>query len=211
MIEYQIILFKNKNKKKLIKKYSSKKKSIHKYLDLINNNDVKFEVMYENGVKCNYEIALICINCDEDLDLFTTDSIGRNILIESEDKKVKFLKISNFPVEEKIQDYQTKKKIDVESLCSEYLDDSNLKNIFTLNNKLFIQNNEIIDCFITKNEHDSIRLLNTLEFIMNETGQGFISMQYKTSSDKKYIYNILENYGFDRKFLYRKVINHHKK
>lgn len=211
MIEYQIILFKNKNKKKLLKKYSSKKKSVEKYFDLINNNNVKFEVMYENGIKSDYEIALVCVNCDEDLELFSTDSIGRNILIESDDNNVKFLKISNYLIEEKIQDYQQKKKITIDSLCSTYLKDTNLKNIFTLNNKLFIQNNEIINCFVTKNEYDSIRLLNTLEYMMSESGKGFISMQYKSSSDKKYIYNILEDYGFDKKFLYRKVINHQKK
>ena len=111
MEEYQIILFKNKNKKKLIKKYSSKKKSIQRYFDLIHKNDVKFEVMYENGIKCNYEIALVCMNCEKDLELFSTDSIGRNILIESDDKNISFLKISNYLIEEKIQDYQQRKKL----------------------------------------------------------------------------------------------------
>ena len=211
MEEYQIVLFKNKNKKKVIKKYYSKKRAVEKYNELIKNNDIKFETKYENSIETRYELGLLCKNCLEKNELFSIDEFGRNVFVESSDKSITFLKISDYLIEETIQDYQTKNKIKFDDLFGTYLSDKTFKNLFTLNNKFFIQEDESINCFILKNESDSIRLLNTVEYFLTEKNYGFISMTYKNTIDKKYIYNILENYGFDRKFLYRKNINHPRK
>ena len=59
MENFIIVLFKNKKKKKIIKGYVTSKNANLKYKKLIENNNIPFEVLYENGSKCKYEIALL--------------------------------------------------------------------------------------------------------------------------------------------------------
>ena len=49
---YQIVLFKNKVKKKIINKFKTHKKAVEFYNDLLKENDeVIFDKEFENGVK----------------------------------------------------------------------------------------------------------------------------------------------------------------
>ena len=78
MENFIIVLFKNKKKKKIIKGYSTEKNANLKYKSLLKNNNIPFEVVFENSERCDYEIALLSSLDDYQLPLFKTDEIGRN-------------------------------------------------------------------------------------------------------------------------------------
>jgi len=61
MSNYLVVLFKNKKKKKIIKKFVTLSRAKNYFEELINkSNEVIFEVLVENGKDCKFELALIC-------------------------------------------------------------------------------------------------------------------------------------------------------
>ena len=81
---YQIVLFKNKVKKKIINKFKTHKKAVEFYNDLLKENDeVIFDKEFENGVKSNYELAIIEKVSGTLLPVFLKDEIGRTIKVKS--------------------------------------------------------------------------------------------------------------------------------
>jgi hypothetical protein len=60
MHRYSVILFKDKVRRKIIKKFISIKKADEFFIkEKSKSDDVIFEVLYENGLECKYEIGLI--------------------------------------------------------------------------------------------------------------------------------------------------------
>jgi hypothetical protein len=56
-MNYQIVLFKNKTKKKIINKFNTHKRANNYFESLLNESDsVIFDKKYENGVECSYEL-----------------------------------------------------------------------------------------------------------------------------------------------------------
>ena len=83
---YLIVLFKNKTKKKIINKFKTYKKAIEFYNNLLyKSNDVLFPVNYENGLQCDYEIALLERNIGTSNTLFNKDEFGRQVRVELDD------------------------------------------------------------------------------------------------------------------------------
>ena len=81
---FQIVLFKNKVKKKIINKFKTHKKAVEFYNDLLKENDeVIFDKEFENGVKSNYELAIIEKVSGTLLPVFLKDEIGRTIKVKS--------------------------------------------------------------------------------------------------------------------------------
>ena len=78
---------------------------------------------------------------------------------------------------------------------------NNLKLVSKLNNKIIVQNDENIKLFSLKNESDSERLFDLLS---QEQKRAYIMAPEVSIEQKKYLYNLLENYGFDKQMLYRK-------
>ena len=60
MANYLVVLFKNKTRKKIIKKFITLSRAKNYFKRLIEeSNDVIFEVLVENGVDCKFELALV--------------------------------------------------------------------------------------------------------------------------------------------------------
>lgn len=198
-------MFKNNKKKKLIKKYKTKKKAISSFFLLVEENKkIKFYKKFENSESCKYYISLITNEEKVQKSLFLVDELGRNKPINLESSEYIFLEISEFMMEEKIYDWSTNKKITYKELFDLYLENKNLKNIFTLNNKLCVQIDEKINLFSLKNEFDSKRLLETIEMDFFENGRNdAIFSKDLSTTHRKWIYNLLKNNGFDLKRLYR--------
>ena len=78
---------------------------------------------------------------------------------------------------------------------------NNLKLVSKLNNKIIIQSDEQIRLFSLKNESDSERLF---EILSQEQKRAYIMAPEVSIEQRKYLYNLLENYGFDKSMLYRK-------
>lgn len=168
------------------------------------SNKVKFNVEVENSESCKYEIALITTTLDYQIDLFVQDDIGRNVKVETEDSKFKILSISSFNVPEKIQDWSTNNRISFEEFYSKYFTNRNLKNVFTINNKMVIQQDEDVKIFSLKNSIESKRFLTILqEFMISERRSDAIFVPDNDNIQRKYLYSILEEKGIDKNKLYR--------
>lgn len=200
-----VVLFKNKKRKKIIKSFVTKNKAELYFKKKIDESDiVKFNVDVENAKKVKYEIGLLSIIDESQLVLFKQDDIGRNVKIEIVDSDYKIIKIENYNIPEKIFDWSTNKRISFNEFFMKYFKEKDLKSVFTLNNKLIIQKDEKVSVFSLKNSGESKRFLQTLQEYM--ISQGRFDGLFVTDTDtihRKYLYDLLEKNGIDKKRLYR--------
>lgn len=198
-------MFKNKKKRKIIKRYDTEKKAIEKYNALIKeNNEIIFEKQVENAEETNYELGLITNQKKIQDSLFLTDELGRNITVNLENPDYVFTKISKFKIEELIYDWQDRKKITLKEFINKYCKSKDLKNIFSLNNKICVQIDESVTVFSLKDTNESHRFIEVLEeyFYQNKRGDA-IFVKDVSSTQRKWIYDVLNKKGFDKKRLYR--------
>jgi len=136
--------------------------------------------------------------------IFYTDGLGRNVVVKVEDPDYVFLDIKLYNIEELIFDWQTQNKITFNDFIKNYCNKSDLKSIYTLHNKICVQIDENVSIFSFKDSDESDRFLFTLEdyFIDNSRSDAFFVRDISTAQ-RKWIYNILENKGFNKKRLYR--------
>jgi hypothetical protein len=202
---YIIVLFKNKKKKKIIKRFVTEKKARNHFNELIKENDkILFDKRIENATDSEYLIGLVTNQTNVQKTLYYTDDLGRNIVANLENSNYVFLDIKNYKIEEKLFDWQDQKKINLFELEKKYFKTTELKNIFTLNNKLCIQIEEDVSVFSLKDSEESKRLLESLENkFMNENRMDSLFVRDVSTAQRKWLYNILESKGFDKKRLYR--------
>jgi hypothetical protein len=201
---YLIVLFKNKKKRKIINSYATEMNAKKKFDGIIKNNKIVFEKVIENATPVEYEIGLLTNTTNIQKSLFITDELGRNNPVNLENPDYVFLDLKKFYVEEKIFDWQTQKKITFGELIKNYCSDSNLKSIFTLNNKVCIQLENDISLFSLKDKNDSIRLLeNMQDYFFNNKRLDGIFVKDVSSAQRKWLYGLLVEKGYDKKRLYR--------
>ncbi len=161
---YLIVLFKNKKKRKIIKRYATEKNAKKKFNRLIEDNkSIIFDKIIENAEESTYTLGLLTNKTKIQKTLFITDDLGRNIPADLQNSDYVFLDIKKFKVEETLYDWQTKEKITLDFFIKNYCNDKNLKNIFTLNNKICIQNDLDIKLFSLKDVNESIRFLEIIQ------------------------------------------------
>jgi hypothetical protein len=205
-MNYQIVLFKNKLQQKIIKKFVTSKRANDFYNDLLlESNDVVFETRYENGKKVEYELALLEKKGNVLFPIYTKDEFGRNIKLEFDNDEFNIIKISQYNEPEKIKDYQTGHKITSQTFINKYLSKDGLKLVSKLNNKIIVQKDEELYLFILKHSEDAQRFIMSLteRFVMLKRGDCMFVMD-TSSQQKKYLYQLLSDRGFNKKFLYRK-------
>jgi|688.fasta_scaffold617512_2 hypothetical protein len=210
---FLIVLFKNKKKRKIINKFKTLKKA-KKYFDsLINESkDVVFCKEYENGSPCNYELALLEKGSKSKSNYFIRDEIGRQVKIELEDSDFVINKIESYCVPDSILDYQTKKKIQVNDLIEKYIPKDSLSMISKLNNKIVIQNDDNFYLFTLKNSDDANRLIDNMNDLVNSKKRiNVILVKDYSTTQRKYLYSILEEKGFPKSYLFRHSTTHQVK
>lgn len=205
-----VVLFKDKEKRKIINKFLTDKRAQKYYEKLIKESDeVLFDMKYENGFECKYELGLIQYGSSKKQSFFVRDEYGRQVKVELEDEDHTILKISNYRIEEYIYDYQTKKKITSKDLIKKYLPKVGLKLISKLNNKIVIQNDDEFNLFTLKNNEDSDRFLETLtEYFRKEKRIDCILVKDTSTVQRKYLYDLLITKGFQRSYLFRQSTTH---
>lgn len=198
-------MFKNKKRKKIIKSFVRKSYAEKFFKQKIDeSNQVKFNVEVENSEDCKYEIAFLSLVDDKQIPLFVQDDFGRNVKIDLQDSDYKITRIEPYNLPEKIQDWQKNKRITYEEFLKYYFGERELKNVFTINNKVVIQKDEQINIFSFKNKNESKRFLKILqEDLISQKRADGIFVTDKDTVQRKYIYELLEKYGIDRKKLYR--------
>lgn len=204
---FYIVLFKNRVRKKIVKSFKTSKRCISFYNNLIEKSDsVLFEKKTENGRGCEYELAILEKKNPTLFSLYSTDEYGRNIKIELEDNNFTISKIKRFKIDDKIYDYQTKKKIVTSVLIQKYLNKDGLKLVSKLNNKILIQQEEKCYLFTFKNESDSTRFIESVSsFFMGIKRYDCIFVKDTSTAQRKYLYEYLIHQGYPKDYLYRKV------
>lgn len=210
MKNYAIVLFKNKSSKKILKDFVTYKRA-KLYFDglLKKNNDVLFPMKIENGKEVFYEIALIENSKSKLLPVYLTDELGRNVKVKMEDSDKNIVEISIYKKEEKLFDVNQNKKISVSDIIKKYLRGDGLKMIFSLNNKVIIQNDNDFKIFSLKTEEESNRFLDFLTlYFINIKKKDCLIVKDNSAAQKKYLLKLLSENGFDKKVLYRKSTTH---
>ena len=206
MENYLIVLFKNKKKKRIIKKFVTLSRATKFFNQLINeSNDVIFEVLVENGKECKFELALIEMSVNQSAPVYMTEDFGRSIKIKLEDDGMSILSINPYKEEDLLYDVKNKSKITAQEFIKKYLKGDGLKMVSVLNNKVILQKDEEIDLFSLKNESECTRFVESLSSYFFKTKRGdCLFIKDCSSPQRKYLYNLLESNGFDKKVLYRK-------
>jgi hypothetical protein len=206
MENYIVVLFKNKTKKRIIKKFITLKNAELFFRNLIKKNEeVIFEKKLENGQDCVFEVGIIELSNKQLFPVYLTDEIGRNVKVKLEDENMTLLDIKPFKKDEKLFDLQTNKKITSSELVKKYIDKEGVKMISALNNKLIIQINEKFFLFSVKSQNESDRFLDCLSshfFKIKRTDCIFVKDYSK--AQRKYLLSILDSAGIDKKILYRR-------
>ena len=206
-------MFKNKKKRRIIKGYTTESNAKRKYEDLLKKNNVLFPVEFENAEYCIHELGLLTTQRDFQLPLFLTDDYGRNekVYVEGESHYT-FLEVKPYPIEEKIYDWQTDDKITLEKLIKTYCPVAEMKSISTLHNKIIIQIDEDFKLFSLKNSDDAERCLQTMEKYFRKKGRkDSIFVRDISTTQRKWLYDVLETKGFDRTKLYRQYTTYSKR
>jgi hypothetical protein len=206
MENYLVVLFKNKKKKKIIKKFITFNRTKLFYDNLIKESqEVIFNVEVESGEECKYEIGLVEMSGKQLVPVYMTDEFGRSIKVKLDDEGMTLLQISQYKKEELIYDVKESKKITVNELIKKYLRGDGMKMVSVLNNKVVVQQEEKFYLFTLKNEQESSRFVDclSLHFFKIKRGDCLFVKDY-SSAQRKYLYGILESNGFSKRVLYRK-------
>jgi hypothetical protein len=206
MENYLIVLFENKVRKKILKKYITFKNA-KQFFDkcLAESDNVIFKKNISNGYEVYFEIGLVELSSKQLIPVYITDEIGRNIKVSLENDGMTLISIFQYNIEESLFDLQTNSKIDTVDFIKKYLKKDNIKMVSSLHNKIIIQNEDKINLFSLKNSSEANRFLDCISSYFFKIKRGdCIFVKDVSSAQKKYLINLLSNSGYDKKMLYRK-------
>ena len=205
-MNYLVVLFKNKERKKIINRFKTFDRAESFYNKMMEENkSVIFETKVENARPCDYELCLLKKHDDDFEKLFVKDDFGRQILVNLDDPDYKIMRVSKYKVPEKIFDVNQNKKITTEEFIKKYLPKNTIKLRSRLNNKVAVQNDDNVKLFSLKDEDESRRFLENLNDYLIDNGRGDAIIVIETSkAQKKYLYDILSDMGFSKQSLYRR-------
>lgn len=208
---YIVVLFKNKVKRKIINKFKTLKRANNFYQSLLNESkNVIFEKRFENGVLCDFEIGLLDSNKTNEVKYYK-DDLGRQIKLELEDENYHISKIEKYKTEELFLDFKIKKKISTQDLLNKYLNGDGIKMISKLNNKIIVQKDEDYNLFTFKTEMDADRFIDSLSnYLMNNNRVDCILVKDSSTIQRKYLYNMLVEKGYPKRYLTRLSTTHPK-
>jgi predicted lipase len=206
MEKYNIVLFKNKNKKKIIKKFITEERAKYFFTNIVKKSEeVIFDVKIENGKEVNYEIGIVEVSSKSNIPTYLTDDIGRQIKVKLDEQNMVLSEIKPYKKEEKIFDLSLSKKITVGEFIKKYLKSDTLKVVSILNNKIIVQKDEKFNIFSLKNEEESVRFIDCVSlFFFKNKRTDCLFIKDSSLPQRKYLIKLLEDNGFNKKILYRK-------
>jgi hypothetical protein len=204
-MNHLIVLFKNKKRKKIINRFKTLDRAKEFFSSKVSESEnVIFKKQVENALPCSFEIALLSKKDDNFQSLFVKDSLGRQVRVDLDDDDFKIIEVREYRVEEKIFDVYQNKKITTQEFLKSYINTPSIKLLSKLNNKVVLQNDDNIDLFTLKDPEECTRFLKSLSDYFISTQRMDVIVVYESSkAQKKYLYDILEKTGIDKKVLYR--------
>jgi hypothetical protein len=204
--KYFIVLFCNKKRIKILYR-CQKLTTIHEYWREFKTERKPRFLKIQGGKRKQeqlFELALIFPNSRWVKSTYVKDSLGRLIEAKMEDDKLRIKEIIPYWKEELIYDFQTKKRIRYHEMLSSIMEISEIGQIFTLNNKLFVQVEDDIRLYGNKNITDAERLFGLVrEDLLKKKKGNFIFVKDVTTAQRKSLYTLLESKGFKRTELFR--------
>jgi hypothetical protein len=204
-MNHLIVLFKNKKRKKIINRFKTLDRAKEFFSSKVSESEnVIFKKQVENALPCSFEIALLSKKDDNFQSLFVKDMLGRQVRVDLDDDDFKIIEVRECRVEEKIFDVYKNKKITTQEFLRSYINTPSIKLLSKLNNKVVLQNDDNIDLFTLKDPEECTRFLKSLSDYFISTQRIDVIVVYESSkAQKKYLYDILEKTGIDKKVLYR--------
>ena len=199
--KYKIILFKNGKRVKCFFSSNSYKSILRKYSNIINEKKPKFIIEYLSRKKTRFEVGVVTTDSVDD-SIFVKDEFGRTKEVTMGDTTYSIVKLLPYWREELIYDHTSKTKITYLDFLSTYLNYKDFKQVFTLNNKLVVQNDEEFNLFSLKTVSDALRLIDIIEFELMDAGRmDCLFVRDTNTVQRKQLYDLLERKGYDRGFL----------
>jgi hypothetical protein len=206
MENFMVVLFKDKKKKKILKKFITYKRAKQFYKTLMDKSkEIIFDVKVQSGKECKFELGLVELSSKQLIPVYMTDEFGRNIKVKLDEDGMTLFEISPYKKEELIFDIKENRKITVDKFIKSYLKGDGMKMISSLNNKIVVQENEKINLFTLKSESESERFIDCVSshfFKIRRSDCLFV--KDSSTPQRKYLYTLLEASGIDKKILYRK-------
>jgi hypothetical protein len=204
-MNYLVVLFKNKERKRIIKKFVTKERAENFFNKLIDENTITFDKRIENGSSCFFELGLLEKDSTNFEKYYVKDNLGRNVLVDLDSSDFKILKISKYKLDELIFDIQTQKKLSLNDFIKKNLPRDGMKLLSKLNNKIILQKDDDLKLFSLKSEGDAERFLQCVsETFLERKRFDCLVVPDSSTPQKKYLYNLLESKGIDKKILYKK-------
>jgi hypothetical protein len=204
--KYFIVLFCNKKRVKILYR-CMKKTTIYEYWrEFKTQKKPPFIKLRGNkrNLELTYELSLIFPNNRWATKTFVKDSLGRNVEAKIENDKFRIKEIIPYWEEELIYDFQKKKRIRYHEMIDQILPIKDVAQIFTLNNKMFVQVENDVMMFGNKNIFDTERLFEIVkEDLLKRKIGNFIFVKDITTHQRKQLYNLLESKGYKRSELFR--------
>jgi hypothetical protein len=204
--KYFVILFCNKKRIKILYK-CMKRTTITEYWHEFKTQKKPDFVKIQGGKRNQeqiFELALVFPNTRWSTNPWVKDSLGRNIEAKIEGDKFRIKEIIPYWKEELIYDFQVKKRIRFHEMMDKIYPISEIAQVFTLNNKLFVQVENDVWLYGNKNLNDAERLFELVkEKLLKKKKGNFIFVKDITTHQRKLLYNLLESKGFKRRELFR--------
>ena len=205
--KYFIILFCNKKKKKVIHK-SAKRSTINEIWYELRTQRKPPYVKTNSGKQrtdLNFELVLIYPNNRWAVKTYVKDELGRNLeakIINNDKQRIK--EVIPYWEEELVYDFESKKRIRYHEMMNYILSVSDIAQLFTLNNKLFVQVENDVRMFGNKNLSDTDRLFEIVkEELLRKKRKNFIFVKDITTHQRRLLYDLLVSKGFKRSELFR--------
>ena len=168
-----------------------------------------FIILYLNGKK--KKVLHKTINRSRIMDQWSVtdkaykkDELGRNIPVSLEDPNFRIKEILPWWEEEKVFDFETKKHIRYHEMFDKILNIQEVCQVFTLNNKIFVQIENDVKVFGNKNLYDTDRLFELLKNqLHSKKKKNFLFIKDVTTYQRKQLYDFLMSKGFSRRELFR--------
>lgn len=204
--KYSIILFCNNKKYKILYGCQKLNTIFEHWKEFKTQKKPRFLKLYGGKRKQEliYELGLIFPKNRWSTKSYVKDKLGRISEAKIDDDKIRIKEIIPYWREELIYDHQKKKHTRYHEILNEMSTVNDIAQIFTLNNKLFMQNENDIKLYSNKNIKDTERLFELIrEDLLNMKKSNFIFVKDINTNQRISLYNLLESKGFKRTELFR--------
>jgi hypothetical protein len=205
--KYFIVLYCNKKRVKILHR-SMRRTTAYEYWREFKTQQVPPFLKQQGGERKKnelvFELALVFPNNRWATATYVRDSLGRNIEAKIENNKFRIKEIIPYWQEEQIYDFQIKKRVRYHVMMEQILPITEIAQIFTLNNKLFVQVDDDIKLFGNKNINDANRLFEIVKKDLIKRKKGnFFFVKDITTHQRSLLYKLLESKGFKKEELFR--------